>query len=269
MVGDRDRSEARSLRRLEQRARRRRAVRRVIGVHVKVHVDGAPARDPRRRTSGSPRRLMPEGGETAIRLLHLVGDVGPAPARAPPVTREPGAQPGIGHQPLELAGEGDHVAGPEQEPAVAVAGELLVDGDVRTDGDRPRRQGLADQPRGRVGAAGRGARDVGARDQLLRRRVAGAYHLNAVAEANGDPQLPAVRHHHRGLPRRVGGKAPQRAKERPHAARAPPPRSTRSERRHRRFRRLATTPRPAPPRAPAAPTGPGRSAPSAPRSHSS
>ena len=81
MVGDRDRAEAAVAGGLEQHLDRRRAVRRVVGVHVQVDLDQRPPGDPpprlarRRRRRGGGRRAAGRSPRTRRR---------PRPSRAPP-----------------------------------------------------------------------------------------------------------------------------------------------------------------------------------------
>ena len=76
VVGDRDRSEAAVAGRLQQHLDRRRAVGRVVGVHVQVDLDQRALGDPAAHlgvAGGSWRRAS----EAQIDRLQLVGDLGP------------------------------------------------------------------------------------------------------------------------------------------------------------------------------------------------
>ena len=76
MVGDRDRAEAAVAGRLQQHLDRRRAVGRVVGVHVQVDLDQRPLGDPPPHL-GVARRIVPAGGEAAVDRFELRRDRGP------------------------------------------------------------------------------------------------------------------------------------------------------------------------------------------------
>ena len=125
-----------------------------------------------RREPASNRRLaggvVAPRGDPRVDLLELVGDLAPAPPSAAEAAAQPPAQARLGDQPPELAGERDRVAGREQQPALAVAGQLLVD---RRDA----------RPRARLPAAiaarsspGAGLRASGGDAERRRRRRAAA-----------------------------------------------------------------------------------------------
>ena len=150
----------------------------------------------------------------------------PRPDRRPPPSREPRRgrraparrAAGLDDQALELAGQGDGVPGREQQAPLAVAGQLLVDGQARGDRDRSGRERAANQPRSRRGPAGGDADDVGARDQLLGRRLARADGVDPVAQPARDADLVPVRQPDRRLPGEPQRQAPQRPQEEPQRA---------------------------------------------------
>ncbi len=74
VVGDRDRAEAALARRLEQRLDRGRAIGGVVGVHVQVDVDLAPARDSPPHLRVAPRVVAARGEPPVDRLEALGGD---------------------------------------------------------------------------------------------------------------------------------------------------------------------------------------------------
>ena len=86
VVGDRDRAEAAVAGRLEQHLDRRRAVGRVVGVHVQVDLDQRPPGDPppRLRVAGA---VVAARGEPPVDRLELGRDLGPVALRPRPPRR--------------------------------------------------------------------------------------------------------------------------------------------------------------------------------------
>ena len=80
VVGDRDRPEVAVAGRLEQDLDRRRAIGRVVGVHVEVDLDQRPAGDPPARL-GVARAVMAAGREAPVDRLELGRDLGPLAPR--------------------------------------------------------------------------------------------------------------------------------------------------------------------------------------------
>ncbi len=222
MVSDRDRTEPSVPRRGKEHLDRGRAVRGVVRVHVEVHEDLGASRDPLPDHLVPPLRVA-AGAHPAIDPLELIDDLIPAPDRVAPPAGEVPAQPWLGDQPLELAREGDRVSGRKKQPALPVAGELLVDGELRGDGNRPRGEPRAHQPRGGSGAAGRHTDDVRGRDQLLGRRVARVQRCGpapAAAARSGPRPAPGAR----SPPPSRGRAAGDEARARTAAAHPAPPR---------------------------------------------
>ena len=86
MVGDRDRPEAAVAGRLQQDLDRRRAVRRVVGVHVQVDLDQRPPDDPLPRL-GVPDAVVAAGQRAGGRSPQLGRDLGPVALGARPARR--------------------------------------------------------------------------------------------------------------------------------------------------------------------------------------
>ena len=82
VVGDRDRPEAALAGGREQRLDRRRAIGRVIGVHVQVDVDRTSAGDPAADARVAARIVAP-GGDPRVDRLDLIGDRAPSRGPAP------------------------------------------------------------------------------------------------------------------------------------------------------------------------------------------
>ena len=126
MVGDRDRPEPPVARGLEQPLDRRRAVVRVIGVHVQVDVDqpprGQPAAHGRASGAVTARRDAP------VQVLELVRDARPLElgVQAHDPRAELVAQPAVVNQASDLGGQRVGVARLEEQAAVAVGERLLV-----------------------------------------------------------------------------------------------------------------------------------------------
>ena len=214
VVGDRDRPEARP------RARSRAASRPGSRSPRSGRCACAGRRGSRAgaRSGGGPRgcRAGRGGGRqlALVDLLDLVGDRAPVAnrARAPCATssrRSAGAR----EQALELAGERDRVAGLKQQPELAVAGELVVERQLRADRDRPGRERLADQLRRRARPARGGDEHVGAGDQRLGRGVARADDPDPVAEPLRRPAPRSRRGSRRRPPSRRPVEAPDRPQE--------------------------------------------------------
>ena len=135
----------------------------------------APPREPARGPRGC--RAGRGGGRTAAGRSPRPGrrprpsrGPRPRPARASS-PRRPGSAISRSSWPARVIG----VAGREQQPALAVAGQLLVERQAaRRPGPSPDASALRTSPGAGRGPAGGDADDVGARDQLLGRRLARA-----------------------------------------------------------------------------------------------
>ena len=143
----------------------------------------------RARSAGGPRgcRAGRGGGrDPRVDLLDLVGDLVQSRDGARPL-RQRLAQRRALQQPLELAGERDRVAGREQQPALAVADQLLVDRrSARRPGPFPWR---APGASARAPVAGRRRRRRGRRRprSALGRGVAVRARPDALAQPLRDP----------------------------------------------------------------------------------
>ena len=218
---------------VEQRVHRRRAVGRVVGVHVQVDVDEVALGEPlahRRAAVGrggarrSPRRAPRTRRPRA-----------PTRARACAAAMrrcEAVDQRGIGDQPLELGGQRHRVARLEQQPQLALAQRLLVlRAGAPTTGTAPPASARSTQLRRGRGARRRGHGDrrprqvlglraVGRARRGARGRAAGAAALMAgAAPGRAARSWPASRARRAAGAARAGTAA---------ARRAPPRRRTRS-----------------------------------------
>ena len=189
----------------EQHLDRRRAVVRVVGVHVQVDVDqlalGAAARAPRAARSGSWRRaassrvdrLDARRRRAPTTSSRRAARRARAAARAAPASRD---------QPLELGGEHVDVAGLEQQPELAVAAAPPR---------RPagaRRPARRPAPSARTSSAGRGR---AARARRRRRTSACASTSSSVASV-GDARRTRSRSARCAARRRRGaGRASRRS----------------------------------------------------------
>ena len=123
---------ARLLGGLEQRVHRGRAVVRVVGVHVQVHVDEVAPRS-RLRTAALPfgcggARRRPRRGP---RTRRRPGSTPARRARRRSGSRSRSASAGVATQPLELRRQRHRVARLEQQPELALVEHLLVLGEAR------------------------------------------------------------------------------------------------------------------------------------------
>jgi hypothetical protein len=116
-------------------------------VHVQVDVDQAPPGEaPADRAI--PALVMTTGQDACVDLLELVGHGAP---RARPHRRlQPLAQPRVADRAGELGGERDLVAGLEEQTRLAVAQDLLVDGQAGAD----RHRSCAERPQHDAGGGG-------------------------------------------------------------------------------------------------------------------
>ena len=128
VVGDRDRAEADPLGGVEQRVHRRRAVGRVVGVHVQVHVHevalGEPLAQRRAARSVAWRRAAISAYSSSKRSA--VRDHSSSGWARSIRAAKLAEQRRLGEQPLELGGERERVARLEQQAELAVAQRLLV-----------------------------------------------------------------------------------------------------------------------------------------------
>ena len=188
VVGDRDRAQPLLARRGEQHLDRRRAVARVVGVHVQVDVDQLPRRRDRRRSAAGgaarrPRRRPPRSASATASQ--------PTTGAA---VREALPQPRVADQPHELCRERVDVA------AARTAGR------ARRRAGSPRRRAAAPRPAPRP--APERAHEQPRRGRLPRR--GGDEHVGR-GEQLGLGVAPVVEHRHAvAQPRR-----PQRARPRP------------------------------------------------------
>jgi hypothetical protein len=136
----------------------------VVGVHVQVHVDESPPIQARAHARIPFRRVTP-CGELRVQLLQLVRRPSPVEAGEEGAggADEPLPQAAVRHQPLELRGERDDVAGLEQQPALAVPQNLFVDRQPGGERHGPGREAAQQQPRVGSGPGGRSYDDVSAR----------------------------------------------------------------------------------------------------------
>ena len=193
MVGDGDRPEPLIARGREQHLDRRGAVRRVVGVHVQVDVDLRPGRDHAAHRAVR-RRLVALRGQRRVHGLELLGEAVEAQAVAHALARsgQRGAQRRVADEARELGGEHVDVARLEEQAALALADELLVDRQPRRDGDDP--------------GADRGEQDMRCRGSAVGGRdddVRGAQHARepgaaAAQDAHARPHVRAQRRDGRG-----------------------------------------------------------------------
>ena len=226
MVGDRDRAEAAVAGGLEQDLDRRRAVGRVVGVHVQVDLDQLAAATIRRRTAGSPVAVVAPGSEPPRRRSSSWSATSRPAARrraaAPPAADHSRSCLSVAEARRAAPASVCRVAGREQQPQLAVAdaarGRL---GSSRDDRHRPRRRA----PGGSAPAPARGppeaAQTTSARgDQLLRRAVAGptsSIRSRRRRAIRSGVSVGAVGPDRR-LPVEVRGQPPQGAQEEPQRA---------------------------------------------------
>ena len=223
-------------------------------MHVQVHVDVPAAADPLAcgRIAG---RVVAPGRDSRIDLLHLIGRRRPIPRRARGRRAQALRQPVVGREPLELAGQGDRIAGREQQPGLALPGELLVERQMRCDRDRARAEPRPDQPGATRGPpeatqttsaaaiSSSGVADLGPSTWTRSRRRSRHPHVAAVGQP--DRRLPVER-----IPEPA-----QRAQEQAQRAAL----LLEAKRDPERPRRSAARARPAIPRSRARPARPARS----------
>src|SRR5947207_6173256 len=94
-------------------------------MHVEIDVDAPPPRQAPAygRVAAS---LVATGAHASVDLLHLLRGRAPIPGAVSAGASQLSPQSRLANQPLELASQGDRVAGREQESALAVASELLI-----------------------------------------------------------------------------------------------------------------------------------------------
>ena len=147
-----------------------------------------------------------------------LGDRAPVGDRVAPAADQLAAQPRLRDQPLELARQGDGVAGREQQAALAIPDQLLVEREAGGDRDRPGGERLANQAGSHPGPAGGDADDVGCRDQLLGRRLARADGVDPVAQPARDADLVPARAARPPPPSQPQRQAAERSEEEPQRA---------------------------------------------------
>ena len=216
MVGDRDRAEPRA------RARSRAASRPASRSRASGRCACAGRRGSRAagRSAGAPRGCR-AGRGGARRAAGRSPRPGRRPASqsrtAPRRLRDAAraAAPRLGDQALELAREGDRVAGREQQPELAVAGQLAVEGELRARPARSRWRAPCARGRGRGAGPPEAAQsDVGAGDQLLGRAPrAGRRRWTRSRSRLRDPDLGRVGDPDRRLPVAARRQAAERAQE--------------------------------------------------------
>jgi len=209
VIRDRDRTEAAIAGGREQHLHGGRAIRRVVGVHVKVDVDAPPPRQPPPEGPVA-LRIVAAKAQATVDLLDLVDHRGPVADRVPPGSRQVSAQPRLGDQPLDLTRQRDRVPGGEQKPSLSLPGQLLVERQLGGDRDRPRGQPRPDQPGSDTRATRGHADDVGGGDQLLGRRFPRPDDAHPVSKPPRDPNLAGIPHPDRRLPLELQRKAAQR-----------------------------------------------------------
>ena len=231
-------------------------------MHVQVAVDVVAAGEPLAQR-GVARGVVAAGDQRAGRRPRARRRRPPSCAPSPPSrprAAQPLAQLAVGHEPLELRGQRERVAGREQQPALAVADQLPVERQVARRPARPRRRA----PRGRRRAPVRTPPE--ARQTMSAPATnsggspsPGRTSADPLAQPAADPRervrRPVEPDH--GLPVELVGQPAQRRAGRAAARRAPPRRSGRSAggpRRRRVERRLARRRR----RAGSARSGPGK-----------
>ena len=97
----------------------------MVGVHVEIDVDAsAPQQAPANR--GVAARLVATGAHASVDLLHLLRGRAPIPGAVSAGASQLSPQSRLANQPLELASQGDRVAEREQQSALPVARELLI-----------------------------------------------------------------------------------------------------------------------------------------------
>ncbi len=237
MVGDRDRAQAADPGLGQQHLDRRRAVGRVIGVHVQVDVDQLALAQPsaqsgcRRGRHGAGRRAR--GRRPPVRRRR-----GPRTAGRP-VLREAAERvaqrAGVRDQPLQMRGQRLRLAGLEQPAELSVGEDLLVDRQPAGDRDGARAERAHERPRGGPVAVGGQHRDV--------RAVASASDSAALVGAGErHPLAQRPRERRRGAATRgdhtvacqseFGRQQPQRPQQRPQRGSLLGRRSSRSAGRH-------------------------------------
>ena len=206
VVGDRDRPEPPIARRGEQHLDRRRAVRRVVGVHVQVDVDEGAGGDA--HTHRRVAAAVAPGDEPAVERLELVGHGRPRPGRG-------GRRRWRVERADDLGGERVGVARLEQPPARALVEDLLVHGQPRRDDRDPGAAGALEQAGLRRRPVRRGDEDAGPGQQRVLAQLVGGGEAHALAQLRaqrGRRGRPAAAEH-RHAPGPAGRQAPQRPQE--------------------------------------------------------
>ncbi len=194
VVGDRDRPQAAVAGRLEQHLDRRRAVGRVVGVHVEVDLDQRPPGDPPPRL-GVTGAVVAAAGQAAVDRLQLGRDLGPVPSVAARLDHLVGAG--------EVALEQPRGRRRRDRAGVEATEEDLDQGACHLGRENPLLRGVEGGDVERVGVAQRGRGDArrerlvdvddveGVRGDGPLDRVAGAEDRDLVAappELLGDPR---------------------------------------------------------------------------------
>src|SRR6185312_5684825 len=187
VVGYGDRPESLLLGGLEQQFRGRRAIRRVVRVHVQVAVDVVPVSETCPDLGISLRVLAPPG-QSAVDGFDLVGHLDPRPrlAGAPRGDPEPLAQRRVAAESLQLGAQGEHVTEREEQAAFALSYELAVELQVGDDGDGAGCERLSDHAGGRADAAGGQTSDVRSRKELGGLAILRPHDAEAIAQAPAD-----------------------------------------------------------------------------------
>ena len=174
----------------------------------------------RLRTAELPSGSWRRAHDPPVDLLQPIRCLRPARRGAWTAPGKSPAQLAVLDQARELAAKRDRVTRREQQPELAVLEQLLVDPEMRGDGDRsggqrrPHDSGCDARP------ARGGADDIGMGDERLGLAVGGTDDPHPVAEPLSDPRQrlgQSVRPHDR-LPSRLGGESAQGAIKQPQRA---------------------------------------------------
>src|SRR6266542_4900471 len=161
---------------------------------------------------------MAPSAEPPVDLLYLIRHLVPIANRTASAAHQLGPQPGLADQALELSGEGQDVAGREQQPSLSVPRQLAIDREIGGNGNGARPERCANERRRGPWTSGRHAYHVGCGDQLIGLCLARAEDAYAVPKAAGDPDVALVRQPHHGLPRDIGRQTAERPQEKPQRA---------------------------------------------------
>ena len=164
----------------EQHLDRRRAVVRVVGVHVQVDVDQLTLRQ--QLAQDRVRRLVVAAGhQLRVDVLVLVRDAAPGELGAQRRTRRAQAlaQLGFTDEALELRGEHVDVTGFEQQARARLVEQFLVGAETGRDGNGPGAESAHDKAGSRRLPVGGRDDDVRTRQDLVLTRLTGRYDTNA------------------------------------------------------------------------------------------